>query len=103
MTAIFAALGRSAQCSVSACGSLVTRRSYGRGRYRDHGLAAKHDYVVLTYDLDFSAILAATHGVGGQAEPILWIEAPPPQGVAESQVLDFMVVREGLEPSTSAL
>jgi predicted nuclease of predicted toxin-antitoxin system len=24
--------------------------------------AAKHDYVVLTYDLDFSAILAATHG-----------------------------------------
>jgi predicted nuclease of predicted toxin-antitoxin system len=24
--------------------------------------AAKHDYVVLTHDLDFSAILAATHG-----------------------------------------
>jgi predicted nuclease of predicted toxin-antitoxin system len=23
--------------------------------------AAEHDYVVLTYDLDFSAILAATH------------------------------------------
>jgi predicted nuclease of predicted toxin-antitoxin system len=24
--------------------------------------AAKHDYVVLTHDMDFSAILAATHG-----------------------------------------
>ena len=24
--------------------------------------AAKHDFVVLTHDLDFSAILAATHG-----------------------------------------
>jgi len=24
--------------------------------------AAQHDYVVLTHDLDFSAILAATHG-----------------------------------------
>ena len=24
--------------------------------------AARHDYVVLTYDLDFGAILAATHG-----------------------------------------
>jgi len=24
--------------------------------------AAEHDYVVLTHDLDFSAILAATHG-----------------------------------------
>src|SRR5882672_2677633 len=31
-------LGRSAQCGGSACGSLVTRRPYGRDRYRDHGL-----------------------------------------------------------------
>jgi len=39
--------------------------SVGRGNEPDSEImayAAEHDYVVLTHDMDFSAILAATHG-----------------------------------------
>jgi predicted nuclease of predicted toxin-antitoxin system len=43
----------------------VHRSSVGKASASDSEImafAAKHDYIVLTYDLDFSAILAATHG-----------------------------------------
>ena len=41
---------------------LVGGRQRHRARFRNQAFAAANDYVVLTHDLDFSAILATTHG-----------------------------------------
>ena len=41
---------------------MVKSRSGQRPRFRNHGLCQQKGYVVITHDLDFGAILAATQG-----------------------------------------
>jgi predicted nuclease of predicted toxin-antitoxin system len=60
--------------------------------------AAKHDYVVLTHDLDFSAILAATQGI----KPSVYkfartTSAQRPSGSVASAVTPLPSRRDGAE------
>jgi predicted nuclease of predicted toxin-antitoxin system len=71
--------------------------SVGKGNELDSEImsyAAKHDYVVMTHDLDFSAILAATHGEKPSVVQIRTDDVSP--GVIGDQVVAALryMVRE---------